>query len=266
MTLPKPTNQPPARIVPVLFSAFVGYIERTLKKQFHAVRLVHNAGPPEVPKDRALVVFLNHASWWDPLLMMWLGSRCFPGREQFGPIDAEQLKRYGFFKYLGVFGVEKGTAAGARTFLRTSQALLARPGAMLWLTPQGRFADVRERPVQFAAGLAHLAVRLPEATFVPLSLEYAFGQERLPEIFVRFGSALSGADLGGEAGSAQAVLERALEANQEALAAVVQARDQARCQTLVEGGGGASVPYDLWRRLKAFLRRERLALNHSSVP
>ena len=129
-------------------------------RQFHSVRVDRSGLPPVLDPGAPAVVYLNHSSWWDPLLMMWLGANAYPGREQYGPIEASQLQRYGFFKHLGVFGVEKGTASGARNFLRNGRELRSRRGAMLWLTPQGRFADVRERPVRFAPGLAHLAARL----------------------------------------------------------------------------------------------------------
>jgi hypothetical protein len=198
--------------------------------------------------------------------MMWLGRRCYPGRSQYGPIEASQLERYSFFKYLGVFGIEKGTVSGARRFLRVSEAILARDGAMIWLTPQGRFADVRERPSSFASGLAHLALRQPEAVFVPLALEYGFGAERLPEIRLRFGIPMEGAAIGGDVAQTQARLERSLEETMDALARAVIEKHEDAFETLLSGKGGASLPYDLWRRLKALLRGERPRLNHSEVP
>ena len=48
------------------------------------------------------------------------------------------------------------TARGAREFLRTSRAILARPRTALWITAQGRFADARERPAAIQPGVAHL--------------------------------------------------------------------------------------------------------------
>ena len=96
------------------------------------------------------MVYLNHPSWWDPLVCLVLAHRCFPGRAAFAPMDAAQLERYRFFRKLGAFGVERGTRHGAAAFLRIGTKVLARPGAMLWLTPQARFADARERPLRFA--------------------------------------------------------------------------------------------------------------------
>ena len=74
-------------------------------------------------------------------------------------------ERYGFFKHLGFFGIEPQTQRGARTFLRTTHALLASSLNAVWLTPQGRFVDVRERPLRLQKGLGALAVREPGAIF-----------------------------------------------------------------------------------------------------
>ena len=189
MRRPQASHGESAKISAPLLSLFLAYIHRSLGTHFHAVRLAIDGLPPSVEFERPLVVYLNHASWWDPLMMMWLARQCYPGRPQYGPIEAEQLKRYGFFKHLGVFGVEKGTVLGAKNFLRISDTILAQRGSMIWMTPQGRFADVRERPLSFASGLAHLAKRQPNAVFVPLALEYAYGQERHPEIFIQIGRA-----------------------------------------------------------------------------
>ncbi len=258
-------SRAPARITPILLSLFLGHIERALKKHFHSVRVAQAGLPPSISQNTPLVVYLNHASWWDPLVMMWLGAHCYAGRAQFGPMDSKQLERYGIFKHMGVFGVEKGTLAGARTFLRTSRALLAQPGAMLWLTPQNRFADVRERPLRIASGLAHLAVMEPEAAFVPLAIEYGFGQERFPEIILQFGPVQHGHALGESSAHARASLEASLQATQDALAQAAWSRNDVFFKTLLSGRGGASVPYDLWRRFVALMRGETASLDHSSL-
>ena len=253
------------RIVSPLLSAFLSYIDWRLSQQFHAIRILKTGRAPRVPIGRPLVVYLNHASWWDPLMMMWLGWRCYPGRPQYGPIEAAQLERYAFFKYLGVFGVEKGTLSGARRFLRVSEELLALEGAMLWLTPQGRFADVRERPLAFASGLAHLAMRRREALFVPLAIEYRFGQEQLPEIVLNFGAPLEGEQLAQDVHQVRLQLEGALSDAMDEIAGAASFGRTDVFETMLQGSGGASLAYDMWRRMKALLRRERPRLNHADV-
>ena len=65
---------------------------------------------------------------------------------------------------------------------------------MIWITAQGRFADVRARPLGLRPGVARLAEIAPDALFVPLALEYAFWDERGAEAFAAFGARDPGRD------------------------------------------------------------------------
>lgn len=251
------------RICRPLLGLFRRYIHRALRRHFCSVLVAAREGLGQVDPGRPLIVYLNHASWWDPLVSMWLGWKLFPNRSQYGPIDAPQLRRYPFFQWLGVFGVEKASSSGARTFLKVAGNLLLESDSMLWVTPQGRFADVRERPPGLSRGISHLALRVPGVQLLPLALEYGFGQERLPHIFLRFGEVIT---LDAPEGSPDALhlrLESALEAAQGALAELVCSRDLGVFEELLAGQGGVSRPYDTWRRICAWARGEKPNLNHS---
>jgi hypothetical protein len=171
------------------------------------------------------------------------------------------------FAKLGFFGVEQGTRRGAVQFLRTSQAILQDPNHLLAVTPQSRFADVRERPLRFRAGLGHLAAKVGHAIFLPMATEFVFWEERLPEILVRFGEPVLLNDdtrrgQTPEAWSAQ--LERRLAAALDALAVEAQRRDPSDFRTILRGGAGQGGIYDLWRALKAKLRGETFAKEHGN--
>jgi 1-acyl-sn-glycerol-3-phosphate acyltransferase len=218
--------------------------------------------PPKA-SDQPLVLFVNHASWWDPLICLLLNQQYFLGREARAPIDAKALKQYRFFARLGFFGVEQGTRRGAVTFLQTAEALLAQPNTTLWLTPQGRFADVRERPVRFAAGLGHLASRVPHACFVPVAIEYPFWEESRPETLIRFGEPVV---LPQEvrADDASFRLESALAEVQDALASESLRRQPEGFTSLLEGGAGVGGIYDLWRRLRAWASGRKFRAEHGT--
>jgi 1-acyl-sn-glycerol-3-phosphate acyltransferase len=198
--------------------------------------------------DGPLVVLMNHSSWWDPLLSIVLAERYFTGRSHYGAMDATALSHYAIFRRLGVFGVERGSGAGAARFLRTADVVLSRPGATLWVTPQGRFVDVRQRPVTLMPGVAHVAARLTTGTLLPLALEYTFGEERLPVVLARFGTPLKvAAHAGLTADGWQARLSDALGETQDALARLVIARDREAFEVLVSGRGGIGNWYGWWR-------------------
>jgi 1-acyl-sn-glycerol-3-phosphate acyltransferase len=248
---------------PLLVALFGWYVERYLARHFHAVRL-SRAGLPDLAaaRGRPVIVYLNHPSWWDPLICLFLSRRLFPDRRHFGPIESAALGRYRFFEKLGFFGIEPGTARGARRFLAVSQEILATPDTALWITAGGRFADARERPVRLQAGLGHLASRLADAVAFPLALEYPFWNERFPEALARFGEPVH---VGQEEMASEdwtAILEERLAAAQDALAAEALPRDPERFEALLGGGAGVGGVYDAWRRLQAGLRGERFRAAH----
>ena len=169
-----------------VMKVFAAYSRRYVRRHFHSFRILRSGLPPR-DSARPLVIYLNHAAWWDPLVCLLLTREFFADRTSFAPIDAAMLERYGFFKHLGFFGIEPQTPRGARKFLRTTHAILASSGNAVWLTPQGRFLDVRERPLRLQDGLGARARHEPSAAFVPPAIEYSFWTEPRPEILVSFG-------------------------------------------------------------------------------
>ena len=220
----------------------------------HAERLRDATGP--------LIVYANHASWWDPMVSVLLAQTLLPGRKHYAPMDAVPLARYPILKKIGIFPVELATPRGAVQFLRTSEAVL-KSGGVLWITPQGRFADVRERPVAFKPGLAALALRCPEATLVPLAIEYTFWNERLPEALLRFGSSMR-IDHRLATESATSALQGLLESEMEALREAASTRDPLAFDVLLEGGRGTGGFYALGRRLRALLGGKGFQEDHSA--
>lgn len=186
----KPASPERAAALPVisrpLLRLFTWYSRRYLRRQFNSLRVSRASALP-LPADQPLVIYSNHASWWDPLVALLLAQEFLRGQRVFAPIDAVALEGYGFFNRLGAFGVERGTRRGAGRFLRVARTILQRPDHVLWLTPQSRFADARERPVSFKAGIGHLPRQVGKLCFVPVAIEYVFWEERRPEILVRFG-------------------------------------------------------------------------------
>ena len=152
-------------------------------------------------------------------------------------MDETALERYGFFSKLGLFPVELNTPRGAMQFLRSATEILSTPNSVLWLTPQGHFADPRPRPLEFKDGLASLLSRLPKAAVVPLAIEYVYWDERLPEILVNPGIPIR--NDGGARSSASewsAVLTSGLAAAQDELAALAITRNPQKFEPILEGG------------------------------
>lgn len=247
-----------------LIRGFRRYALRYVRKHFHAVRL-SKSGCTFPASDEPLLVVLNHPSWWDPMIGIVLSCQ-LPGRDHFAAIDAAAMEKYRFFTKLGFVGVDTKSLRGAAQFLRDGAAVLSQPRRAFWVTAQGRFTDVRERPLALQSGVGHLAARLERGIVLPVALEYVFWTERTPEALVRIGEPLRIADHPGLSGRQWAALiEGALTRNLDALSAEVIRRDPAAFTVLLSGKTGVGGAYDQWRRLKSWLRGRTFDPAHDST-
>ena len=251
---------PLARRSPFLFWAFGWYLRWLFWRRFNAVRL-SRAGLPDKAPGRPLIICTNHPSWWDPALFILLQTLLFPGRRGFGPMDAAALGKYGLLERMGVFGIELETRRGATDFIEHCSRILSDPANVLWVTAQGGFADVRERPIRLRAGIAHLLRRVPDAVVLPLAMEYPFWNEGKPEALARFGAPLAG---GRERSVAEwtAVLEAALTETADALATESLARNGRLFLRLLQGNVAVGSVYSVYRRLRALVRGQRMDVSH----
>lgn len=247
---------------PLLIFLFGHYLRWRFARQFHAVRL-SRTGFPVADPERPLIVYSNHPSWWDPALFVLISTRLMPRRVGFGPMEAGSLAKYRFFRHLGVFGIDPETRAGAARFLRTSLDLLrAGPNAM-WITAEGRFTDARRRPVHLRPGIAHLARLVPDATILPLAIEYTFWDESRPEALARFGAPVA-RSTGRDTRQWTALLEGALTETMDVLAAEAASRSPALFHPIVRGGAGVGGIYDLSRRIGAWSRGHAFDPHHGT--
>lgn len=230
---------------------FRRHFRSVMAQRLHALREAR--GP--------LIVYGNHSSWWDPLLLVLLAKVALPRERHYAPMDAEALKRYPIFRRLGVFPVEMTSARGAAMFLRTSTAVL-RSGGILWITPQGRFADPRGDTLGFKPGIGALATRMPEVPLLPLAIEYTFWDERLPETLLRLGGPLQ-LPAGASAVEATRFLEHALTAEMIALKAASMARNAGAFEIVMSGQRGTGGMYGLFRRARALGSGKRWEQDHT---
>jgi 1-acyl-sn-glycerol-3-phosphate acyltransferase len=248
-----------------LLSIFGFYLRWYIGRHFHGLRI---ANAERFPREVSgpLIIYLNHASWWDPLTCIMVSRRFLPQADHYAPMDEAALERYGFFGKLGLFPVELDTHRGALQFLRSATEVLMMPNSVLWLTPQGKFADARARPPVFKEGLASLLHRLPSATLLPLAIEYVYWDERLPEILVNPGDPIRISN-GDESrrDARNELLTGALAIAQEELAVLAIARSAANFKSLLDGAAGIGVFYDLWRRMRSGARGERYQPEHGSI-
>jgi 1-acyl-sn-glycerol-3-phosphate acyltransferase len=249
-----------------MFWFFSVVFERTLRKNFHAVRLA-NRPDLHILQAPQLVVYSNHPSWWDGVTFVYIASTLFAGRKVYTPIDAAMLKRYGFLGRIGTFGIDKATPRSAIQFMSVCKLILPDNDKLLLITAQGRFADSRERPLKLDPGIAHLSDSAPQATFLPLAIEYTHWIEKMPELLLRFGEPLASAHFS-EVRPAERLecLETALTETMDALAHDSIARNESAFETLALGNPEINPLYDMWRRMKAMLHGRRFDPSHGTRP
>jgi 1-acyl-sn-glycerol-3-phosphate acyltransferase len=247
-----------------MLSFFAAYLHWYIGRHFHGLRVANSSRLPGTAGP--LIIYANHASWWDPLSCIVLSRHVLPAAAHYAPMEAAALKHYALLGKLGLFAVEGGTRRGAAQFLRAGQEILTTPNSVLWVTPEGRFTDMRTRPAIFRPGLAALVARAGACTVVPLAFEYTFWDERLPEILASWGQAIEVPD--GSLHSAAEWSDRmalALSAAQDELAALAKTRDPARFATVLSGRVGVSGVYEGWKRLRALLTGHAYQGSHGSI-
>ena len=245
---------------------FMAYVRRSMRRHFHALRILSDVpGTGAWPDlgDEPVIFYTNHPGWWDPLVFFTVADTLWPGRMNYGPIDAAALEKYRFLGRIGLVGIEPGTRRGAAAFLRAARAAGRRGDVIFWITAQGEFADPRVRPVVLRPGVAHAAAANERGVIVPVAVEYPFWSERLPEALVAFGAPLPmGTADGADTGDWERRLASGLAETQDRLAAAACKHDPAIFTTLLAGEVGVGTAYDALRRVRAWWRGERFDPSH----
>lgn len=258
----RPNSVPP--VSSLLFRGFAWYSRRLVSKSFHAVRIASGTAPT-LAADEAALVYLNHASWWDPLIAVLVNDCLLAPRTFYAPMDHDALQQYAIMRRLGFFPVQQQSSVGIRDFLQTARSILAERTS-LFITPEGQFVDVREDRA-FEPGLAHLVSRLPpeaRVAVLPMAVEYTFWNESTPEVLIEFGNvqriAAEAAITTKRAWSLR--LQSALRSAQRSLAVKGIARDASAFDALIDGRTGEGGLYDAMRRFKSWLSGRRFEAAH----
>lgn len=252
-----------------LVKGFLGYARRMMRRQFHVFAVVdeiikHLQLAPTTP----LIVYSNHPGWWDPIVGGLLRAEYFPDRKLFAPIDQQALENYRVLAKMGFYGIDLATMHGAAHFLRVSRAILQTQQSSLWLTPEGRFSDVRDHSLALMPGLAHLVSQTPNVVAIPLAIEYPFWEERLPEALAMFGEPLvQDPQVNSNPQSKKEWHQRLtnnLRETQNQLASLSINRSTEKFRILLTSRGKVLSVYDRMRSLAARIRGKAFRVEHSS--
>jgi 1-acyl-sn-glycerol-3-phosphate acyltransferase len=261
----KPTSLPTSK--KWLVDGFCRFTRRMVSKHFISFGIQKNwLNESTIAPDIPIVVYANHASWWDPICAMLIRQTVFPDRLLYAPIDSDALNKYRIMSQLGFYGLKLNTHTGAAEFLTTTKRILETRNASVWITPEGRFTDVRDHTVPLMPGLSHLATKVSGVWFIPMALEYAFWDESRPQIFARLGRPIVSCD-GEQAIRSKKVwnemLTDGLRQTQQELAAGVIQRDATQFEYIIASRPIRLGWYDYFRSWSASLKGRKFDPRHS---
>ena len=136
-----------------------------------------------------MVGCVNHTNWWDGFVLYVLSWRLLP-HDIYLAMEEKNLRRYRFFAWMGVFGVDLADQRSALRGMRYALRLLG-PGRLIWMFVQGRLLRP-EVPVEVRPGGIFLA-RRAGAVLLPLVLRYEWQSESRPGIFIAVGTPMAAA-------------------------------------------------------------------------
>lgn len=185
----------------------------------------------------------NHSCWWD-LFLAHIVNEAIPV-DGYGMMEHANLARFGFFRRIGAFSVDRADPKSVRASLQYASELLNGSRTGVWLFPQGRIETNDVRPLVFQPGFRALVRRTGRIRVVPVALRYEFWQDERPEALVRFGEPtwVDRANLP----DLIPTWERRLADELDALKADSLAQDAGRFASLFEGRRSVSDRYAAFR-------------------
>ncbi|MFA6045352.1 MAG: lysophospholipid acyltransferase family protein [Phycisphaerales bacterium] len=239
----------PGSFSPRFAAFFSRYVRWRTRRCFHAVRI----SQPQVLRafeddPTPLIVMMNHPGWWDPLTAVLVQQALLRGRPGMAPMDQTQLEKFRFFRHLGLFGIDPDESKNKTAMLNYVHREWAKsPRTVLWITPQGRFADVRA-PLELRPGAAVIAARTPGVRVVSLSIEYSFWLDQRPEMFLRL--ARVAAPERPSIPHWHRALKVGMAENAAGLAELVIGRDPGAFESLLESRAGINPAMNLLLKLR----------------
>ncbi len=217
-------------------------------RQVHAQGLDRLRG--SIDAEPVGTLFLaNHSCWWDLFLVHFL-NRSIPV-DGYGMMEHFNMLRFGFFRRIGAFSVDRTDPSSVRASLDYAAGLLGGARAGVWIFPQGKIESNDVRPLRFQNGIRALVRRVGRVRVVPVAFRYDFWQDERPEAFARFGEPtwVDRPDLPGLVPT----FERRLTEELDALKVDASTQDATRFVSLLEGKRSISENY---AKFRARFRRE----------
>jgi 1-acyl-sn-glycerol-3-phosphate acyltransferase len=165
---------------------FEKYTKWSLKRRFKQVWVKQYYIPEPNAKT---VYFLNHNSWWDGLIPLYLNENFFNQKAR-AIMEDKQMRQYTFFSKIGAFSINLEDPKASISSLRYAVKSMDRDNASLFIYPEGKITPVSESEPEFKKGLAWLYSQTDEIDFVPVGIYSHTLRSSKPELYLSIGDSV----------------------------------------------------------------------------
>lgn len=176
----------PAKKNKFIGSLFAIYHKRLIRKHFYSIRISGSENLCNLNKNTPVILYSNHSNWWDGFIAYFITNR-YLKKDDYLMMDIQQMTKYSFFKYVGVFSVNRTVPADALSSVNYAAKLLKGSDKYLWIFPQGDMVPQERRPLKFFGGITKLAEKTGSVNLLPVCFRYEFMMEQRPEVFISIG-------------------------------------------------------------------------------
>lgn len=166
---------------------FAAQVRKRLRQQFEGVHVRGLSAFVEAASQGPLVVVANHVAYWDSLLAIALvtGELDLDG---YALMEGASLDRHPYLGRVGGFGVERDKPGDGEAVVAYGASRLDRPGRVVWVYPEGREQPAGRRPLVFKRGAASMVLAAEDARWVPVAVQYVYGQAERASVYLSFGA------------------------------------------------------------------------------
>lgn len=164
---------------------FKMYIYRLMRKNFSRISLFGDI--PELNREWPTLLVPNHTTWWDGFFIYLLNKEVFL-RKTYLMMLEDQLRRFSFFRRIGVYGIDPDNAKKSLKTLRYTVSLLAEqtsPRSLVCLFPQGELMPWTSEGLNFKGGVDWIVEKYQQPlNLVLLGMRCEFTDKQHAEVFL----------------------------------------------------------------------------------
>jgi 1-acyl-sn-glycerol-3-phosphate acyltransferase len=164
------------------------YNRNLIKRRFMSLKVEGFTKLVNRDKSIPLIIYANHSSWWDGLVMFQL---CREAKiDLYAMMEEKQVLEYPFHRKLGAFSVVRENPRDALKAIRyASNLLIENSKRCVLIFPQGELIPHENRPLVFFNGISKTIEKIGKCLTVPIAIRYEFLNDWKPEVLASIGDA-----------------------------------------------------------------------------